>query len=76
HHKGVTTVIIGGLATDYCVKTTALQLQATKSFKVIVNLSACRGISPDHHCRELQSNEIRGNSAGKQFRRCKAVMLC
>ncbi|MCG7586132.1 nicotinamidase [Photobacterium sp. OFAV2-7] len=43
----VTTILVGGLATDYCVKTTALQLQQTGKFKVIVNLSACRGIAPD-----------------------------
>ncbi|MGF1681965.1 nicotinamidase [Photobacterium minamisatsumaniensis] len=43
--KHVTTVLVGGLATDYCVKTTALQLQATGLFKVIVNLEACRGLS-------------------------------
>lgn len=45
--KGVSTVIIGGLATDYCVKTTALQLQKSGYFKVIVNLTACRGIAPE-----------------------------
>ncbi|WP_299019464.1 nicotinamidase [uncultured Photobacterium sp.] len=45
--KKVTTVIVGGLATDYCVKTTALQLQKSEKFNVIVNLAACRGISPD-----------------------------
>lgn len=44
--KGITTVIVGGLATDYCVKTTALQL-ARAGFNVIVNLAACRGIAPD-----------------------------
>jgi nicotinamidase/pyrazinamidase len=44
--KGITTVLVGGLATDYCVKTTALQLAAA-GFSVIVNLAACRGISPD-----------------------------
>ncbi len=42
--KGVSTVIVGGLATDYCVKTTVLQLLAA-GFKVIVNLAACRGIA-------------------------------
>jgi len=36
-------VIVGGLATDYCVKTTALQLKRA-GFDVIVNLDACRGI--------------------------------
>ena len=52
--KKVTTIIIGGLATDYCVKTTALQLQRTSKFKVIVNLSACRGIAPDTTASSIQ----------------------
>lgn len=41
--KEVTTVIVAGLATDYCVKTTALQLKKA-GFDVIINLAACRGI--------------------------------
>ncbi len=40
----VDTVILGGLATDYCVKTTVLQLLRAK-FKVVVNLAACRGLA-------------------------------
>ena len=44
--KGITTVICGGLATDYCVKNTVLQLKAA-GFEVILNLAACRGIAPD-----------------------------
>lgn len=43
HH--VTTVIVGGLATDYCVKTTVLQLLRAK-FQVIVNTAACCGLMP------------------------------
>ncbi len=42
----INTVICGGLATDYCVKLTALQLQKA-GFKVIVNMEACRGIAED-----------------------------
>jgi len=42
----VDTVIVGGLATDYCVKTTVLQL-VRGGFGVILNLGACRGIAPD-----------------------------
>ncbi len=42
--RDVDTVIVGGLATDYCVKITALQLKQA-GFTVIVNLSACRGLS-------------------------------
>lgn len=44
--KGITTVICGGLATDYCVKNTVLQLKAA-GFEVILNLAACRGIAPE-----------------------------
>ena len=42
----ITTVICGGLATDYCVKNTVLQLK-TAGFDVILNKAACRGIAPD-----------------------------
>ncbi|RBW46595.1 nicotinamidase [Psychromonas sp. B3M02] len=42
----VTDVIVGGLATDYCVKTTVLQL-VKAGFKVILNKAACRGIADD-----------------------------
>lgn len=42
--QGISTVIVGGLALDYCVKTTALQLRRA-GFKVIINLAACRGIA-------------------------------
>lgn len=55
--KNVATVIVGGLATDYCVKTTALQLQKTGKFRVIVNLAACRGIAPE--TTESGCNEMR-----------------
>jgi len=41
--KQVTTVLVGGLTTEYCVKNTVLQLCRAK-FRVIVNLAACRGI--------------------------------
>lgn len=44
--NGIETVLVGGLATDYCVKTTALQL-CRAGFQVIVNLAACRGIAPE-----------------------------
>lgn len=43
--KKITTILVGGLATDYCVKTTVLQL-CRAEFQVIVNLSACRGLNP------------------------------
>lgn len=42
---GIKTVLIGGLATDYCVKVTAMQIQRA-GFHTIVNLAASRGLTP------------------------------
>lgn len=44
--QGVTHVIIGGLATDYCVQATAHQLKRA-GFEVVINLAACRGIAEE-----------------------------
>lgn len=44
HYHHVSTIIVGGLATDYCVKTTVLQLLRAQ-FQVVVNLAACRGLA-------------------------------
>ena len=41
--KGITTVILGGLALNYCVGETAIDL-SNAGFEVILNLGACRGI--------------------------------
>ncbi|WP_067522030.1 isochorismatase family protein [Endozoicomonas ascidiicola] len=41
--RGITTVLVGGLALDFCVKTTALQL-CRAGFVVYVNRAACRGL--------------------------------
>jgi nicotinamidase/pyrazinamidase len=45
-YNRIETVLVGGLATDYCVRTTALQLRRA-GFQVVVNLAACRGIAPE-----------------------------
>lgn len=42
----VDLVVVGGLALDYCVKTTALQLRRA-GFEVIVHLPACRAIASE-----------------------------
>lgn len=60
--NGITIVIVGGLATDYCVKTTVLQL-LNAGFTVIVNLGACRGIAPE--TTEQAIDEMR--QAGADF---------
>jgi len=44
--RKVSHVLVGGLATDFCVKATALQLQRA-GFQVVLNLAACRGIATE-----------------------------
>ncbi len=59
--KEVTIVIVGGLATDYCVKTTALQLKKQGQFDVWVNLESTRGISQqtiDAAIEEMKAEQI------------------
>jgi nicotinamidase/pyrazinamidase len=56
----VDTVLVGGLALDYCVKTSAIQLKKA-GFNVIVNQSACRGIAADtvqQALEEMRAAEI------------------
>lgn len=43
--RNIENVIVGGLATSFCLKKTVLQLCACKKFRVFVNLSACRDIA-------------------------------
>ena len=45
-HNGVRRVLLGGLALDYCVKTTAVQLR-NAGFTVGVYLPACRAIAEE-----------------------------
>lgn len=59
---GVSTVIVGGLALDFCVKVTVLQLLAA-GFRVIVNLAATRALSSDTLAPAIE--EMR--SAGAEF---------
>lgn len=61
HSKQAQTVIVGGLATDYCVKTTVLQLLKDGAWQVIVNAAACRGIAPD--TTEAAWNEMMAHGA-------------
>ena len=55
----VITVIVGGLATDYCVKNTVLQLLRA-GFQVILNLAACRGLVPETTQAALQQMKQAG----------------
>lgn len=58
---GVDWVLVGGLALDYCVSTTALQLRRA-GFEVAVFLPACRAIDPgtaESACRSMRDAGIR-----------------
>jgi nicotinamidase/pyrazinamidase len=58
--QGVGRVLVGGLALDYCVKTTALQLRRA-GFAVIVYLPACRAIDSNTAaaaCAEMRAAGI------------------
>lgn len=58
YHK-VTDVIVGGLATDYCVLNTALQLREA-GFRVIFNEQASRGVAPETTAQAIITMRING----------------
>jgi nicotinamidase/pyrazinamidase len=55
-------VLVGGLATDFCVWATARQLRQA-GFEVILNRAACRGIADDSIDEALEAM----NDAGIEF---------
>lgn len=57
--RGIARVIVGGLAYDYCVKSTALQL-AKAGFEVIIPLEAVRAISKETADQASQELEAAG----------------
>lgn len=56
--RGVRDVVICGLATDYCVKATALDA-AAEGFRTFVALDACRGVNLHHGDVERAADEMR-----------------
>ncbi|NBB93605.1 MAG: isochorismatase family protein [Gammaproteobacteria bacterium] len=57
--RGVTHVLVGGLATDFCVWATARQLQQA-GFQVILNRAATRGIAEESIAQALEAMEQAG----------------
>lgn len=55
----IDTVLVGGLATDYCVKETALDLR-NAGFEIVLYLPACRGIADHTIERALEEMERAG----------------
>lgn len=58
--KGATVLLVGGLATDYCVKTTVLQLLRGGDWQVLVNRAACRGIAADTVAAAWREMQVAG----------------
>ena len=56
---GVEVVIVGGLALDFCVKNTALQLRAA-GFQVLLYLPACRAISEQGAAQAIAQMQAQG----------------
>lgn len=59
HSKQAQIVIVGGLTSDYCVKTSVLQLLKGGPWQVLVNQAACRGVA-------LDTTEAAWNEMAKQ----------
>lgn len=49
--RNIDTVVVGGLALDFCVKETIIDL-VNAGFKVILNLGGCRGIGSETALKE------------------------
>jgi nicotinamidase/pyrazinamidase len=58
-YNKIETVIVGGLATEFCAMTTAMQLHDA-GFNVIFNLAASRGINQDDVVKAVAQMEAAG----------------
>ncbi len=52
-YHDINTVIVGGLATDYCVKTTVFHL-INLGYIVLVNLAACRAVTEETGAKAIK----------------------
>ena len=57
--NGIQKVVVYGLATDYCVKATAMDAEKA-GFKVIVVEDLCRGVAPDTTHKALEEMAASG----------------
>lgn len=57
--RSIAAVLVGGLATDYCVKTSVLQLRRA-GFRVIVNLGGCRGVAEETSVAAIEEMRAAG----------------
>jgi nicotinamidase/pyrazinamidase len=64
---GIRELIIYGIATDYCVKATAIDA-AEAGYKVTVIEGLCRGVDPQTTAVALQEMKERGINLEKELR--------
>ena len=64
--NGVTAVLVYGIATDYCVKATALDAIGA-GFKVSVVAGLCRGVAPETTTQALAEMEAAGARIFKEL---------
>lgn len=57
--NGIQKVVVYGIATDYCVKATAVDA-ARAGFKVVVVKDLCRGVAPDTSARAFEDMKGEG----------------
>jgi len=62
----ITQVVIYGIATDYCVRATALDALAN-GYKVIVIEDLCRGVAPDTSAKAWEEMKQRGATLMKEL---------
>jgi len=55
----IKTVVVYGIATDYCVKATALDAAAA-GYKVILIKNLCRGVAPDTSQKAIEEMKAKG----------------
>lgn len=72
--KEVRAVIVGGLATNYCVYTTVMQLLKAR-FAVIVNLGACRAILDGGEEKAIMDMEKAGAIMVKSYKEIEVKAL-
>ncbi|MBF0803563.1 MULTISPECIES: isochorismatase family protein [Neisseria] len=58
--RNAETLIVGGLATEYCVQATVLQLCWYGKWRVIVNLDACRSLNTKEERQAIYNMEKAG----------------
>ncbi|MFH1115290.1 MAG: bifunctional nicotinamidase/pyrazinamidase [Pseudomonadota bacterium] len=64
--KGIKELIIYGIATDYCVKATAVDA-ADAGYKVTVIEDLCKGVAPDTTAKALQEMKDKGITIKKNL---------